>query len=55
MTSASLHGPSTVARLGKFYLVVNADFAAAASPPFTVSGIPRDAHRHGGHGGHGGH
>jgi Cu-Zn family superoxide dismutase len=55
VTSANLHGPSTVARLGKFYLVVNADFALAASPPFTVAGIPRDAHRHGGHGGHGGH
>ena len=42
-TSANLHGPSTVARDGKFYLVVNADFANAASPPFTVVGLPAPA------------
>ena len=49
-TSDTLHGPSTVARDGKFYLVVNADFANAASPPFTVSALPR-GHGHGhGHG-----
>jgi len=49
-TSDTLHGPSTVARDGKFYLVVNADFALAASPPFTVSALPR-GHEHGhGHG-----
>ncbi len=51
-TSANLHGSSTVARLGKFYLVVNADFGNAVSPPFTVAGLVR----HGGHGhGHHGH
>ena len=32
-TSDTLHGPSTVARDGKFYLVVNADFALAARRP----------------------
>jgi len=49
-TSANLHGPSTIARDGKFYLVVNADFANAASPPFTVAGLLR-GHGHG-HGNH---
>ena len=36
-------------RDGKFYLVVNADFANAASPPFTVSALARGNghHRHG--------
>jgi hypothetical protein len=46
-TSANLHGSSTVARLGKFYLVVNADFANAASPPFTVAGLVRGGGGHG--------
>jgi sugar lactone lactonase YvrE len=50
-TSDTLHGPSTIARDGKFYLVVNADFANAASPPFTVSALPRGN----GHHGHGHH
>ena len=50
-TSANLHGSSTVARLGKFYLVVNADFANAASPPFTVAGLVRGGGGHG-HGHH---
>jgi Cu-Zn family superoxide dismutase len=51
-TGDTLHGPSTIARLGKLYLVVNADFAGAVSPPFTVAGLPRgsgghgDGHRH---------
>jgi len=49
-TSANLHGPSTIARDGKFYLVVNADFAGLASPPFTVAGLLR-GHGHG-HGNH---
>jgi len=40
-TSTNLTGPSTVARAGKLYLVVNADFALAKSPPFTVAGLPR--------------
>jgi sugar lactone lactonase YvrE len=48
-TSANLHGPSTIARAGTFYLVVNADFAAAASPPFTVAGLIRGGHGHGHH------
>ena len=52
-TSANLHGPSTVARAGKFYLVVNADFANAVSPPFTVAGLVRPGHH--GHGHHGHH
>ena len=37
----SLHGPSTVARARHTYLVVNADFAGTASPPFTISGLSR--------------
>lgn len=40
-TSTHLAGPSTVARARKLYLVVNADFALAKSPPFTVTGLPR--------------
>jgi Cu-Zn family superoxide dismutase len=48
-TSDALHGSSTVARAGKLYLVVNADFAFAASPPFTVAGLPRGGHGHGHH------
>jgi len=49
-TSTTLHGPSTVARVGKFYLIVNADFAKAASPPFTVSALARgNGHHHHGH------
>jgi hypothetical protein len=51
-TSANLHGPSTVARLGKFYLVVNADFDNTVSPPFTVAGLVRHGHGHHGHGHH---
>ena len=48
-TSDNLHGPSTVARDGKFYLVVNADFATSTKP-FTVAGLLRK-HGHGhGHG-----
>jgi len=48
-TSANLHGPSTIARDGKFYLVVNADFATSTKP-FTVAGLLR-GHGHG-HGNH---
>jgi Cu-Zn family superoxide dismutase len=44
-TSPNLHGPSTVARDGKFYLVVNADFTNSAKP-FTVAGLLRK-HGHG--------
>jgi hypothetical protein len=58
-TSTNLHGPSTVARAKSLYLVVNADFARSASPPFTVAGLPAGHDgKHGGHGGdgrHGGH
>jgi hypothetical protein len=39
-TSTNLHGPSTVARVRKLYLVVNADFATSTKP-FTVAGLPR--------------
>jgi hypothetical protein len=39
-TSPNLHGPSTVARGGNLYLVVDAGFAASVSPPFTVAGLP---------------
>src|SRR3954447_16589479 len=46
-TSDKLHGPSTVDRARKLYLVVNADFANSAKP-FTVAGLPRKAkHGHG--------
>lgn len=39
-TDPALVGPSTVARAGNRYLVVNADFAGGATP-FTVAGLPR--------------
>lgn len=39
-TDPTLRGPSTVARVGKLLLVVNADFATSTQP-FTVSGLPR--------------
>jgi len=39
-TDPTLRGPSTVARVGKLLLVVNADFATNTQP-FTVSGLPR--------------
>jgi len=42
--SDKLHGSSTVARAKSLYLVVNADFARRASPPFTVAGLPRGRH-----------
>ena len=50
-TSDKLHGPSTVDRAKKLYLVVNADFANT-QPTRTVAGLPRKAkgHRHHGHG-----
>jgi hypothetical protein len=43
-TDATLRGPSTVARAGERYLVVNADFATSTRP-FTVSGLPREEDR----------
>jgi sugar lactone lactonase YvrE len=45
-TDKRLTGPSTVARAGKRYLVVNADFATSTTP-FTVSGLPRKGHHSG--------
>jgi hypothetical protein len=42
--SDKLHGSSTVARAKNLYLLVNADFARSASPPFTVAGLPRGRH-----------
>jgi Cu-Zn family superoxide dismutase len=39
-TDPTLRGPSTVARVRKLLLVVNADFATSTKP-FTVSGLPR--------------
>jgi Cu-Zn family superoxide dismutase len=50
-TSHTLHGPSTVDRAKKLYLVVNADFANT-QPTRTVAGLPRKAEHHG-HKGHG--
>ena len=41
-TSENLHGPSTVDRAKKLYLVVNADFANT-QPTRTVAGLPRKA------------
>lgn len=40
-TDPTLREPSTVARARNFYLVVNADFGASATP-FTVSCLPRN-------------
>jgi sugar lactone lactonase YvrE len=50
-TSPLLKGPSTIARAGDTYLVVNADFATGTRP-FTVAGLPRDdkVRDHHGHG-----
>src|SRR3954447_4821665 len=42
ITDPTLKGPSTIARVGKLLLVVNADFATSTQP-FTVSGLPRKA------------
>jgi len=46
VTDPTLRGPSTVARAGGRYLVVNADFATG-TVPFTVSGITRPDGRDG--------
>jgi sugar lactone lactonase YvrE len=55
VSDPSFAGPSTIARAGKRLLVVNANFAApAGTTQFTVTGLGRNAVRHGGHGGHGG-
>jgi len=51
----SFAGPSTIARARNLLLVVNANFAGAATATqFTVTGIARNGVRGGGHGGHGG-
>ena len=48
----SLAGPSTIARDGNRLLVVNANFAGGATATqFTVTGLSRNAIRHGGGGG----
>jgi hypothetical protein len=39
-TDPTLRGPSTVARVHKLLLVVNADFATSTTP-FTVTGLRR--------------
>ncbi|NUR77941.1 MAG: hypothetical protein HOQ28_16845 [Thermoleophilia bacterium] len=44
-TDPALRGPSTVARVHKLLLVVNADFTTSTLP-FTVSGLPRNG-KHG--------
>jgi sugar lactone lactonase YvrE len=54
-TSDKLHGPSTVDAAKRKYLVVNADFANSASPPYTVAGLPRKKGHKGHHHGHKGH
>jgi hypothetical protein len=56
ISDASFSGPATIARAGKRLLVVNASFTAGptADGNFTVTGLARNAVRHGGHGG-GGH
>jgi sugar lactone lactonase YvrE len=40
-TDDSFQGPSTIARARDQYLVVNPDFATS-TPPFTVTGLPRE-------------
>src|SRR3954453_8372958 len=55
ISDPSFAGPSTIARARNRLLVVNANFAGAATATqFTVTGLARSAVRHGGHGGHGG-
>jgi sugar lactone lactonase YvrE len=55
VSDPSFAGPSTVARARNLLLVVNANFAGGATATqFTVTGLARNAVRHGGHGGHGG-
>jgi sugar lactone lactonase YvrE len=55
ISDPSFAGPSTIARVRNRLLVVNANFAGSATATqFTVTGLARNAVRHGGHGG-GGH
>ena len=54
ISDPSFAGPSTVARAGKRLLVVNANFANAASATqFTITALGRNAIRHGGRGNNG--
>ena len=46
-TSEKLGRPSTVDGARRYYLVVNANFGSG--PPFTVAGLPRNAHKGHGH------
>jgi hypothetical protein len=39
-TDPTFQRPSTLARAGNSYLVVNADFTTS-TPPFTLTGLPR--------------
>lgn len=51
ISDPSFAGPSTIARARNLLLVVNANFAGGANATqFTVTGLPRNAVRHGGHG-----
>jgi len=51
ITDDSFAGPSTIARAKKLLLVVNANFAnAATAKEFTVTGLARKRADHGGHG-----
>ena len=51
ISDPSFAGPSTIARTGKRLLVVNANFANAASAAqFTITALGRNAIRHGGRG-----
>jgi sugar lactone lactonase YvrE len=55
ISDPSFAGPSTIARARNRLLVVNANFGGAATATqFTVTGLARNAVRHGGHGAHGG-
>jgi sugar lactone lactonase YvrE len=46
ITDPTLKGPSTIARVGKLLVLVNADFATSTQP-FTLSGLPRKAEHDG--------
>jgi sugar lactone lactonase YvrE len=55
VTDPSFSGPATIARARNRLLVVNASFQAGpTNGNFTVTGLSRNAVRHGGHGHHGG-
>src|SRR3954454_20442679 len=55
VSDPSFTGPATIARARNRLLVVNPNFAGAATATeFTVTSLARNAVRHGGHGRHGG-